>query len=189
MPGYAMRTPAFGLSGGCGNLFRMTTATTDVRRRPAPLDAGIVVAGVVAFVFSFFGYYTASVSGSTRTTGAWHGFFGWFAAVVALLAALVLAVAFAVRRGSAPPYRTVLVLFAIATLSVFAALFTSGFDTTRVHGLGVAADTGHGFGYWISLGVIIAGTLMSLARVQQVGGRLPGVLGRSPSLRGTKREG
>jgi len=166
------------------------TTTTNAGRRLTPLDCGIVASGVVAFVLAFFGYYTVSVDGVTRTAGAWHGFFGWFAAVIALLAALVVVVTFALpgRPHRPPPYRIVLALFAIATLSVLAALFTSGFDTSRAHGLGVAADTGHGFGYWISLVAIIVGTVLSLARVQRTGRRLPGVLGKLPNLGGAKRE-
>jgi hypothetical protein len=153
------------------------------------LDIGIVGAGAAAFVFSFFGYYTATVSGYTRTTGAWHGFFGWFAAVLALLGAVVLLVAFAVPgQHFAPPYRTVLVVFTVATASVLAALFTSGFDTSHVHALGVGADTGHGYGYWTNLIVIIAGTVLTLARVAPTGGRLPGLLGKLSSIGPAGRE-
>jgi hypothetical protein len=162
----------------------MTTELSAPRARFALLDLGIVGAGVVAFVFSFVGYYTASVSGITRSTGAWHGFFGWFAAVVALVGAGVVAVARALRgRGVVPPYPGVLVVFVIATASVLAALFTSGYDTSRAHWARVAADTGHGYGYWISLAAIIAGTALALARVVQTGGRLPGGLGGLSSLR------
>lgn len=147
------------------------------------LDLGIVGAGAAAFVFSFFGYYTATVSGYTKTTGAWHGFFGWFAAVVALLAAVVLAGAIAAPGDRfAPPYRSVLVLFTIASASVIAALFTSGFNTSGVHALGVAADTGHGYGYWASLIVIIAATVLTFVRVVQTGGRRPAWLGRLSTI-------
>jgi hypothetical protein len=167
----------------------MTTTTTADDHRLTPLDCGIVSAGVVAFVLSYFGYYTASVGGVTRTTGAWHGFFGWFAAAVALLGALVVLAAFVLPARRVPPYRVVLALFAIATVSVLAALFTSGFDTSHAHGLGVAADTGHGYGYWISLAAIIGGALLSLGRVRQTGGQLPGALGRLSSPGRAKREG
>ena len=165
------------------------TTTTNAGRRLTTLDSGIIAAGAVAFVLAFFGYYTVSVRGVARTTGAWHGFFGWFAAVIALLAALVVVITFALPgRRRRPPYRIVLGLFAIATLSVLAALFTSGFDSSRAHGLGVAADTGHGYGYWLSLVAISVGTGLSLARVQQTGRRLPGVLGTLPNLGGARRE-
>ena len=157
----------------------MTSTQRSALDQITPLDIGIIGAGAAAFVFSFFGYYTATVSGNTRTTGAWHGFFGWFAAVVALLAAVVLLVALGVPgQHLPPPYRSILVLFMIATASALAALFTSGFDTSGVHALGVAADTGHGYGYWTSLIVIIAATGMALVRVVQSGARLPGSVGK-----------
>jgi hypothetical protein len=150
-----------------------------------PIDIAIVGAGAAAFVFSFFGYYTASVSGYTRSTGAWHGFFGWFAAVLALLAAVLLVVAFALPgQRFAPPYRIVLVLFILATASVITALFTSGFDTSRVHALGVAADTGHGYGYWTNLIVIIAAAAMTVLRVVQ-----NSTLGFEPEPAGSSVEG
>jgi hypothetical protein len=161
----------------------MTSTQRSALDQITPLDIAIIGAGATAFVFSFFGYYTATVSGYTRTTGAWHGFFGWFAAVVALLGALVLLVAVGVPgRRFAPPYRSILVLFMIATVSVLAALFTSGFDTSGVHALGVAADTGHGYGYWTSLIVIIAATGMALVRLVQSGVRLPGPMGKLLSV-------
>jgi hypothetical protein len=167
----------------------MTSTQRSTALHITSLDIGIVGAGVAAFVFSFFGYYTATVSGHTRTTGAWHGFFGWFAAVLALLAAVVLVLAVAAPGGRyAPPYRGILVLFTLATVSVLAALFTSGFDTSRVHALGVAADTDHGYGYWTSLVLIIAATAMTLVRVGQTGGRLPGWLGKLSSSRSRSRE-
>jgi len=167
----------------------MTSTKRSAFAQIAAHDIGIVGAGAAAFVFSFFGYYTATVSGYTRTTGAWHGFFGWFASVVALLGAVVLVLPIALPgRWYAPPYRTVLVLFTIATLSVIAALFTSGFNTSGVHAVGVAADTGHGYGYWTNLIVIIAGTVLTLVRVVQTGGRLPGLLGRLSGLGPANRD-
>jgi hypothetical protein len=66
----------------------------------------------------------------------------------------------------------------IATASVLAALFTSGFDTSGVHAVGVAADTGHGYGYWTSLIVIFAATGMTFVRVVQSGVRRPGSVGK-----------
>jgi hypothetical protein len=167
----------------------MTAKLSSALARLTSFDIGIVAAGVVAFVFSFIGYYTASVSGVTRSTGAWHGFFGWFAAVLALLGAVVLVAAFA-KRGQqpAPPYRAVLALFALATVSVFIALFTTGYDTSRLDALGVAGDTGHGYGYWISFAAIVLGATLSLFRAAQASGRLPGPFGRLASLGGASRE-
>ena len=43
-------------------------------------DIGIVIIGVVAFLVSFFPYYTYDFLGVSANWSAWHGFFGWFAA-------------------------------------------------------------------------------------------------------------
>ena len=75
-------------------------------------------------------------------------------------------------------------LFTFATASVITALFTSGFDTSHVHALGVAADTGHGYGYWTNLIVIIAATAMTLLRVVQ-----PAALGFEAEPAGSSVEG
>src|SRR3954467_7669138 len=54
------------------------------------LDWVIMGAGVLIFIFSFVSYYTFSAGGFTVSESAWHGFFGWFAMLLALI-------------GSAPP--------------------------------------------------------------------------------------
>jgi hypothetical protein len=111
--------------------------------------------------------------------------------VLALLGALALAAAFLLpgRAFRAPPYRVVLVLFAAATVSVLAALSTAGFDTSRAQALRVAADTGHGYGYWISLAAIVAGTAVSLGRVLHAGGRLSWPGRKISILGGTDQDG
>src|SRR3954463_9531566 len=52
------------------------------------LDWGIIGAGVLAFIFSLFDYYTIEVSfggfSSSGSASAWHGFFGWVAALLAV---------------------------------------------------------------------------------------------------------
>jgi anti-sigma-K factor RskA len=140
----------------------MTSLRPTSGSRTTAFDAVLVGAGMVALALSFLGYYTESVYGVTEYTNAWHGFWGWFAAVVAALAALLLLAArMFPSRFVETPYRTVLTLFLIAAGSEFGALFTSGFDTSRLHGWGVRADTGHGYAYWISLAAVVLGVGMS----------------------------
>jgi hypothetical protein len=140
-----------------------------------PLDWGILAAGVLAMIFSFFGYYTASVQiGSvsiSSSEGAWHGFFGWFAALVAFLAAGVLAVAlFAPQSLPSIPHRLITVGgFAVATICVLLALVV--FPHSVPSGSGI--DTGRGVGYWLSLIVIVAGLVLSVIRLRATGGKLP----------------
>jgi len=149
-----------------------------------PLDWGILAAGVLALIFSTFGYYTVSVSfggySASASASAWHGFFGWFAALVALVGgALVGVELFAPQTKLPVPARlTGLGCFALATLCVILALFV--YPGGHVSGAGV--DEGHGVGYWLSLIVILAGLVMSLMRLQQQGGQLPGALGNLPNI-------
>ena len=144
-----------------------------------PLDWGIVAAGVLAFIFSLFDYYTISVSlgrgfgTSDGSVSAWHGFFGWFAALLALVGAALVAVSLFAPQVNLPvPARLAgLGAFALATLCVIIALFVIP-DGGAGDIPGV--DTGHGFGYWASLVVVLAGLVLSLMRFQQTGGQLPG---------------
>jgi hypothetical protein len=83
------------------------------------LDWGILAAGLLAFIFSFVSYYTVSVKGlGSGDENAWHGFFGWFAMLVALLASGLLAVhLFAPQIKLPVPVRvTVLGAYAVAAL-------------------------------------------------------------------------
>jgi hypothetical protein len=126
------------------------------------MDLGIIGAGVLAFIFSFFPYYTASVHGIGGGSGsAWHGFFGWFAALVALAAAILLALPLLGVKLSLPvPTRlAVLVGFAVATVCVLLALLVW---PGKVSGVGI--DYGHGFGYWASVIVIVAGLVLCVLR-------------------------
>src|SRR3954466_8617359 len=127
------------------------------------LDWGIIGAGVLAFIFSLFDYYTIEVSfggfSSSGSASAWHGFFGWFAALLALAGAALVAMELFAPQVKLPiPTRLAgLGCFAVATLCVILALFiVPGYLGIDVPG---GVDKGHDFGYWISLILIIAGTV------------------------------
>jgi hypothetical protein len=149
------------------------------------LDWGIIGAGVLAFIFSLFDYYTISVSirgvgGGSASANAWHGFFGWAAALLALVGAALVAMELFAPQMKLPVNSRLAGLgcFAVATLFVIIALFTNAYDDHGIPGV----DTGHGFGYWASLIVIIAGLVLSLMRAQQTGTALPGALGNLPNI-------
>jgi hypothetical protein len=149
-----------------------------------PLDWGIIGAGVLAFLFSLFGYYTYTVSASalgvtqsaSQTYSAWHGFFGWFGALVAIAAAIVLALNLIAKIELPFPVRlAVLGGFALSLLCVLLALLIVPLpgDASAASAFGIKIDKGHGFGYWLSLLSILAGTVLSFMRFQQTGGKLP----------------
>jgi hypothetical protein len=136
-------------------------------------DIGIVVIGIVTFLISFFPYYTYSVhfagvgAGSTSWS-AWHGFFGWFAAVIALaVAGLLAAHMMGIRVLDARMTRLAcLVGFAVALLCIILALFVdpSGVDCGGVAACEDALDKGHGFAYWLSLILVAGGTALAFLR-------------------------
>lgn len=144
-----------------------------------PMDWGIIAAGVVAFIFSLFNFYTASVTiagfgSGHRTDNAWHGFFGWFGALVALLAALLLAAELIARIRF--PFATRLVVlggFVLALICELLALLIVPIDTSGADGGFIKVDKGHGFGYWITLIAVIVGTGLAFKRFTDTGGKLP----------------
>jgi hypothetical protein len=136
------------------------------------LDIGIVVIGVVTFLLSFFPYYTADLKGQFAGLGggsesAWHGFFGWFAAFVALaVAGLIGAKMLGVQVLDASMTRlAALIGFAVALLCIILALFViPGGDCQGVQACEDAIDFGHGFAYWLSALFVIGGLVLSYMR-------------------------
>jgi hypothetical protein len=145
-----------------------------------PLDWGIIAAGVVALIFSTFKFYkyTLTLGGvheASGTVSAWHGFFGWFGVLVALLAALLLAAELIARVTF--PFATRLVVlggFVIALICELLALVVIPGDTGGANGVfGIKIDKGHSFGYWITLIAVIVGTGLAYKRFADTGGKLP----------------
>ena len=141
----------------------------------SPYDWGILAAGFLAFIFSLFSYYTASFAGISASESAWHGFFGWFAALVALLSAGLLAVQIFVPATRLPvPVRlTVLIGFAVAALCVILA------GLIDAENLPSQVSSGRGAGYYLSLIVILAGGVLSFLRLRETGGSLPWEKGKA----------
>ncbi len=145
-------------------------------------DLGIIACGLLAFVFSMFPFYSAEVKTSGGPTGfdlgdygggswsAWHGFFGWFAALLALAVAILLALKL---FGVLPlPGSTVrlaaLAGFGVATVSLLLAFFVNplpGEETSEtIAGVTVEYSKGLGIGYWLCLIVVLAGLALSFMR-------------------------
>jgi len=164
-----------------------------------PLDWAAMAAGFVALIFSFLSFYTAKVSASYNDYNAsksvhengWHGFFGWFAVLLVLVAATVVAVVVFAPSVKLPvPGR--LVAFAASALAllfiIIAAFVTPGTpseaqsaNSASVPGLDVSVDYGRGIGYWIVLVAIVAATALAYLRFTQTGGNLATVFGSRPS--------
>jgi hypothetical protein len=135
------------------------------------MDWGILAAGLLAFIFSFIDYYTYSAQGVSVSENAWHGFFGWFAMLLAVLSAGLLAVhIFAPTAALQLPVRpTVLGGFVLAALFVIIA----GFVDSRSIPKGFGIESSRSAGYYVSLIVILVGGVLAFLRLRQTGGKLP----------------
>ena len=137
-----------------------------------PYDLGIIGAGILAFLLSFFPYYTVSTSGPllgglSDSGSAWHGFFGWFAVLLALAASALLALRmFGVHVLDASMTRlAVLGGYGVALLCVIISFFvTPGGGCQGVKACEDVVDFGRGFGFWAILIIIVGGTVLSFMR-------------------------
>ncbi len=134
-------------------------------------DLGIVAAGLLAFLFSLFPYYTVSVDGSggfglSDSASAWHGFFGWFATLLAIAAVVLLVLHVLGIRLPVPARLSVLALFGAALLCTLIAFFVTpgGDGCGGVEACEDVVNFGRGFGYWASLIVIAVGLALSFMR-------------------------
>ena len=141
------------------------------------LDLGIVAAGVVAFIASMLPFYTVSVSagplgGVSGSVSAWHGFLGWFAVLVALAAAAVVALTiFGVGRLPMPAHQIAAAGFVLALFCLVLALFVDpGGGCGGAGAFGITCDIGRGIGYWLALLAVLAGTALSVMRVRESAG-------------------
>jgi hypothetical protein len=145
-------------------------AAKQTLREAHKFDLGIVAAAVVALIGSWLPFYTISVGGIVNVSGhisGWHGFFGWFAVLVALAAAVLVALPlFGVNLSlPVPVAQAALAGFGLALLCMILALFiTPGGGCPS--GLGISCDTGRGFGYWLALLAILAGTALAFLRAK-----------------------
>jgi len=133
-------------------------------------DLGIMAAALIALIGSWLPFYTVSVGGVLNISGhisGWHGFFGWFAVLVALAAAVLVALPlFGVNLSlPVPVAQAALAGFVLALLCMILALFvTPGGGCPS--GIGISCDTGRGFGYWLALLAILAGTGLAFLRAK-----------------------
>jgi len=163
-----------------------------------PLDWAVLGIGFLVLIFSFFGYYSFKSSGggfsASQSYSAWHdifggGFFGWIGMVIAVLGTVALAITlFAPQTHLPMPGRTLAFLgFGIGFICEILAIFLHpkfASSSGSILGQHYSASFGHGFSFWVSLILILGGTVVSLMRVQQTGTNLPGALNKLPKLPG-----
>jgi uncharacterized membrane protein len=161
-----------------------------------PLDWATLGVGFLVLIFSFFSFYSASVSGPGVDTSvgfsAWHdivggGFFGWIAMVFAVAATVVLALLLFMPQMKFPfPSRLIVLAgYALAALCEILAIFlhpTFADSSETILGQHYSSSFGHGFSFWLSLILILGGTVLALMRFQQTGGQLPGPLAGMPNI-------
>jgi hypothetical protein len=145
-----------------------------------PLDWGIIAAGLVAFIFSTFSFFTYKVEvagfSSKGSVSAWHGALAPIAILLVIFAVLLLAADVIAKVRLAFPVRLVVLgAFALASLLLLLALFVVPGDTGGLGGgaFGIKVDKGHGIGYWITLLAVLAGTGLAAKRFTDTGGKLP----------------
>jgi hypothetical protein len=144
------------------------------------LDWLIIAAGAVAFICSSFSYFTYQIEIATfskkGSISAWNGVLAPTATLLAVSAAVLLAVHVFGKAQLAFPVRLVVLgAFALASLLLLFALFivpgNSAADAANA--VGITIEEGHGFGYWVSLLAVLAGTGLSFKRFTDTGGTLP----------------
>jgi hypothetical protein len=179
-----------------------SSATRPDPKSVNPLDWGILGAGLLALIFSFFSFYSYDATGEAKTScsdlggapaaakdlcsgdsaSAWHGFFGWFGVLLLVVAAVVVAISIFAPQVSLPfPAR--LVALALSVVAIISLLITIAVipDWPPVADIGVndsqydkVIDNGLGFSYWIVLILAVIIAVLSFLRFQQTGGELPG---------------
>jgi hypothetical protein len=172
-----------------------------------PLDWVAMGAGVLALIFSFFAYYSYNATSFEKATecarpasagplrgllsdlcggttvGAWHGFFGWFGVLLALVAAGLVAFAALVTQLK-PPAWTRLAALGAAALGLLSTLIAlavvpdwpaiaqySAFYTSSQYDKDIS--NGHGFSYWLVLILLLVLTAATFLRFGQTGGSMP----------------
>jgi hypothetical protein len=151
------------------------------------LDWGIVGIGALLFIFSFFDYYSASVSyggfSASSSASGWHfsdgTWIGWFAFIIGLASAAVVALSLFLPSFKLPVATYVAAIggFALSFVLYIIGIFVVGPDVNAP-----GFDFSPGFSYWLSLILVAAGAVLALMRAQQTNTALPGPLSGLPNI-------
>lgn len=143
-----------------------------------PLD--LVAAGLAlsAFLWSFLPYYTVSVAmagfSESDSVTAWHGFFGWAAALLAvgagaLLVLQLLSSVLSIPALSGLPLRLIATAaLGVSLVCVLIAFFvTPGGDCEGLSMCEDAVDFGRGIGWYLSFLAIAASTALTATALRK----------------------
>ena len=171
--------------------------------RPAldPLDLATLGAVVLAFILSFFAYYNFSPTPAAQrdctpgnlqqapqwakdfcngglTADAWHGFFGWFGVLLAILGALALAAALFAPSLRLPVSARLLALggialgliFTLVAIGVVPSYAPQGMQVTDQSVYDQNVERGHDWAFWVVLILLLIALVLAVMRFQRVGG-------------------
>ena len=144
----------------------------DALKGVRPLDLAAAGLALSAFLWSFLPYYTVSVKmagfNESDSVTAWHGFFGWFATLLAVVAGAVLVLHFLssvvkIEALASVPVRLVAtVALGVALLCVIIAFFvTPGADCAGIAMCEESVDFGRGIGWYLSFLAIAGSTVLT----------------------------
>ena len=120
---------------------------------------------------------------ATLTESAWGGFLTLLAVLLVLVATAMVVLELFMPHVKLPvPNRLIgLGCYALAALLTILAIFViPGASYGGIDVPDSAVDSGHSFGFWVGLILILAGAVLSFMRFQQTGGQLP-IGGRGPA--------
>lgn len=143
-------------------------------------DLALVCAGILALIFSVVPWwYSASFRGSSDHTNAWHGFFPWFGALLAVAGGVFVAliVLNALPQLPVNAYLVTTGFFGLAAVLLLVSLFTSPYVSQLqdlCHGVGrscsrsdletLGFDFGTGVLLWLTFLLVLAATVIAAFR-------------------------
>ena len=135
-----------------------------------PTDWIALAMGPLALVFSLLTFYTGTAStrgiSVSQTWNAWHGVFGWFGALVAFGASVLVALELFAPGQVAlrwPTWRAVGVLFALAVVAYLIAWFVTPITAA---GTGYTVHFGRGIGFYGGLVFAVIGLVVAVLRLR-----------------------
>jgi fucose 4-O-acetylase-like acetyltransferase len=145
----------------------------DIKNLPRN-DQGVLVAGVLAFIASFFPYYGASEhflgQTASASTSAWHG---WNVVALLLILLATLAAAVQVFAASSAPNMPVSLTFVVAAASAIGTVILIIRSFTLSHGSVAGFSYGLKWGAYVLMILCIAQVAFAVMRLRASGEAMP----------------